>query len=91
LFVAPGKRRSHLVGGMILQRSGRRAVAANSFRSDFLRHPAQLGWSSGFSLFVNKLKFELQQNEKKFSRFTQRTIRARPRRGRGPIHRIRLV
>jgi len=32
-----------------------------TFRSDFLPGRAQFGWSSGFSLSGNKLKFELQQ------------------------------
>jgi hypothetical protein len=41
-----------------------------AFESDFWRNLAQFGWSSGFSLSANKLKFELQQNEKDFSRFT---------------------
>jgi hypothetical protein len=31
-----------------------------AFESDFSRHPAQLVWSSGFSLSANKLKLELQ-------------------------------
>jgi len=52
-------RRSNFIGQIILRWSWT-AAAANSFESDFLRNQAQLGWSSGFSLSANKLKFELQ-------------------------------
>jgi hypothetical protein len=86
---APCDRHSNFIGQMILQRSW--TAAANSFESDFWHRQAQLGWSSGFSLSANKLKFELQQNEKEFSSLPQRTIRRWPGGGRDPIHRIRFL